>query len=81
LSLFKLDREYVEKIAKAASIGLAMVFAIAIAVALGWWVDKQWPGVAPWGKLVGLGMGIVAAYRNLFIMYRALTKDKGQAKE
>jgi F0F1-type ATP synthase assembly protein I len=80
LNLFKLDREYVDRMAKAASIGLAMVFAIVIAVALGWWVDKQWPGIAPWGKLAGFGIGIAAAYRNLFIMYRFLTKNQDQQK-
>jgi F0F1-type ATP synthase assembly protein I len=58
-----------------------MVLAIVIAVALGWWVDKQWTSIAPWGKLVGFGIGIVAAYRKLFIMYRFLVKDKDGGKD
>jgi F0F1-type ATP synthase assembly protein I len=80
LSWFKLDREYIDRIARAASIGLAMVFALAIACLLGWWVDKTWPGVAPWGKVMGLIVGIASAYRNLFIMYRRLAQDQDKDK-
>jgi ATP synthase protein I len=81
LGLFKLDREYVDRVARAASIGLAMVLAMVIAFALGWWVDNRWPSISPWGKLVGAGMGIVAAYRNLFVMYKCLVKDKDRDKQ
>lgn len=57
------------------SIGLAMVLAIAIGFGLGLWVDNTWPSLAPWGKIVGLGLGIVSAYRNLFIMIRRIQKE------
>ena len=64
------------QLGKAASIGFAMVLAVAMGFGIGWWMDKTWPSMAPWGKMVGFAIGVVAAYRNLFIMYRRLTKEE-----
>lgn len=57
------------------SIGLAMVLAIVIGFGAGFWVDRTWPDAAPWGKMIGLGIGIAAAYRNLYIMVMRLKRD------
>ena len=57
------------------SIGMAMVLAVVIGFALGYWVDYKWPGASPWGKLIGLVIGIAAAYRNLFVMGMRLKRS------
>ncbi len=55
------------------SIGLAMALSIAIGAAVGYYLDK-WLGTTPWLSLVFLGLGIVAAFRNLFILYKRSKK-------
>ncbi len=51
------------------TIGMAMALSIAIGAAIGYYMDK-WLGTKPWLLLVFLGLGIVAAFRNLFILYK-----------
>ena len=73
---FKRDKlKNVTTLGNAASIGLSMVLAIVIGFALGWWADKTWTSLAPVGKFAGLGLGIAAAYRNLFVMMRRIQKE------
>jgi hypothetical protein len=60
--------------AQALSIGLSMALALALGFAAGWWADSRWPHLAPWGKMGGLGLGIAAAYRNLFVMFNRLNR-------
>ncbi len=65
----------IKTIGNAASIGLSMVLAIVIGFALGWWVDNTWPALTPWGKFAGLGIGIVAAYRNLYVLIKRIQRE------
>ena len=51
------------------TIGLAMALSIAIGAFTGYYLDK-WLGTKPWLSLLFLGFGIVAAFRNLFILYK-----------
>lgn len=60
-------REYLKILAKVSSMGLAMALAIVIGLALGYYFDK-WQGTHPWGFFIGLGMGIVAGFRNLYVI-------------
>lgn len=69
----KENRPVLMLLAQASSIGLAMVLAIVFGTALGYWVDKTW-GTGPWGLLVGLLMGIIAAFRNLYILGKRAQK-------
>lgn len=55
------------------TVGLAMALSIAIGAYGGYWVDR-WLDTSPWFSLIGLGMGIVAAFRNLYIMYKRSKK-------
>lgn len=55
------------------TIGISMVLSIAIGVLIGYYIDK-WRGTDPWFMLVGLGFGIAAAFRNLFILYKKADK-------
>ena len=47
------------------SIGLALVLATVIGLGAGYYADR-WLGTKPWLMLLGLGMGIVAGFVNLF---------------
>jgi len=48
-----------------ASVGITLVVATAGAMIGGYFVDR-WLGSSPWFTLIGLGVGIVAGFRNLF---------------
>jgi len=51
------------------TIGIAMALSIALGAFIGYYLD-QWLDTNPWFSLIFLGFGIVAAFRNLFILYR-----------
>lgn len=51
------------------AIGIAMALSIAIGALGGYYLDRKFD-TSPWLSFIGLGMGIVAAFRNLFILYR-----------
>ena len=63
-------RDYLRLLARVSSMGMAMVIATILGFALGYWVDSKWEVLAPWGKLVGLLLGIVAGYRNLYVIWK-----------
>jgi ATP synthase protein I len=60
-------REYLRLLARVSSMGLAMVLATVLGLAAGYAADKYF-GTAPWGFFIGLGLGIVAGFRNLYII-------------
>lgn len=49
--------------------GLAMALAIVFGLVLGLVADSYF-GTAPWGFLVGLLLGIIAGFRNLYIIMK-----------
>lgn len=51
------------------TVGLAMALSIAIGAGIGYYLDA-YLGTGPYLTLVFLAMGIAAAFRNLFILYR-----------
>ena len=51
------------------TVGMAMAFSIALGAGIGYYLDKKL-GTKPWLFFVFLGFGIVAAFRNLYIMYK-----------
>ncbi|WP_236613311.1 AtpZ/AtpI family protein [Chrysiogenes arsenatis] len=55
------------QIANASSIGIAFILAFGIFVWLGYMVDI-WFDWHPWGKIVGLIYGLIAGFRNVWIM-------------
>jgi ATP synthase protein I len=48
-----------------ASVGITLVMATVIGLAGGYYADR-WLGTAPWLTMIGLGIGIVAGFVNLF---------------
>ncbi len=61
------------------SIGMTMVLATIIGLAAGYAADR-WLGTAPWLTLIGLGLGIAAAFVSLFRMARDIERkfDDGE---
>ena len=51
------------------TVGIAMALSIALGAFLGYYLDGLF-GTQPWLTFVFLGFGIVAAFRNLYIMYK-----------
>ncbi|MBN1625538.1 MAG: AtpZ/AtpI family protein [Deltaproteobacteria bacterium] len=51
------------------TVGLAMALSIGLGAGIGYYLDKKFE-TEPWLFFVFLGFGIVAAFRNLYIMYK-----------
>ena len=51
------------------TVGIAMALSIALGAFFGHYLDKVF-GTGPWLSLIFLGLGIAAAFRNLYIMYK-----------
>lgn len=60
------DRNLREAIASASMIGLNLVSATFIGLAIGYWLDR-WLGTGPWLLLVFLVLGIVAGFKNVYL--------------
>ena len=48
---------------------MAMALSIALGALIGYYIDKKF-GTQPWFSLIFLGLGIAAAFKNLFILYK-----------
>ena len=57
-------RRSLRELAYFSSIGLSVALSIFIGLAIGLWLDRKF-GTSPWLMFTGLGMGIVAGYRNI----------------
>jgi ATP synthase protein I len=60
--------------AGAASLGLEMGAAVAIGLAIGWWLDSRL-GTAPWLMLVFLLLGIAAGFKGVYTTARKLQRQ------
>ena len=56
------------------TVGLSMALSVSIGAVLGHWLDQKF-STTPWLFFVFLGFGIVAAFRNLHLMYKKLKKE------
>ena len=57
------------------TVGMAMAFAIAIGAVAGYYADK-WLGTTPIFLLIGIGLGIGAAFRNLFVLTKRARREE-----
>ena len=58
-----------------ASAGIAFVVATAGGAILGYFLDR-WLGLSPWLTLIGLGLGIVVGFRELFRSIKAAEREE-----
>ena len=62
------------------SLGLSVVLAIAIGILIGLKLD-QWLGTKPWFFFIFLLIGIVAAFRNIFIILGKEIRNSEQGED
>lgn len=61
------NRQLIKSLGFLSSVGISMVTATLIGLAMGYYLDK-WLGTSPWLTLIFLLFGIVAGFRNIFIL-------------
>ena len=65
-------------LALASSMGLSLVLATVMGLLLGLWLDKTF-AIEPFGLLTGLLLGLVAGFKNLFVILRRIEKKSQDA--
>lgn len=60
-------------------IGITLVLATVIGLAAGYYADR-WLGTKPWLTLLGLGLGIVAGFVNLFRSVKRAERELDDTK-
>ncbi len=61
-------------LADVAQVGITLVVATVIGLALGYWADR-WLGTSPWLLLLGLALGIAAGFVSLFRSVKAAERE------
>jgi len=74
-------RQLFRSLAFLSSVGISMVAATFIGLAMGYYLDK-WLGTSPWMTLIFLGFGIVSGFRNIYILTeRELRRQQRENQE
>jgi ATP synthase protein I len=60
------------------SLGISMVAATLIGLAMGYYLDK-WLGTRPWLTLIFLVFGIIAGFRNIYILTKRELKRQRES--
>lgn len=65
-------KEIMKMLADFSTIGMTVAFSIFIGVGIGYFLDHKVFGgrTAPWLTLIFLGLGVAAAFKNLYMMAR-----------
>jgi ATP synthase protein I len=81
------DKNYLDNLSLAGSIGLHMVSAIAVGIAIGYGLD-YWLDIYPWCSGIFMFLGIVAGFKNVYddtqklaARWRSETEKKNDKKE
>jgi ATP synthase protein I len=69
----KEDFKFYRELAFYASLGMTIALSIFIGFGLGFWVDSSF-NTSPWGKFIGLGLGIAAGFRNILLVMKRSKK-------
>jgi ATP synthase protein I len=67
-------RKQIRLVGLASTIGMSVVFAIFIGLAIGYWLDSKF-GTLPLFSLVFLVMGVIAGFRNYYRFMKKQEKD------
>lgn len=70
-------RQLMKSLSFLSSLGISMVAASFIGLFIGVYLDK-WLDTKPWMTIIWLGFGIVAGFRNIFILTRRALRDQDQ---
>ena len=67
-------RNYIKLLAIASTMGISMVLALVIAIAIGYYLDK-WFKTSPVFFLIFMVLGIIAGFRNIYVIMKRTEKD------
>jgi ATP synthase protein I len=67
-------KKYIKLLAQVSTMGLSMVLALVISIAIGYYLD-QWFKTSPWFFLIFMVLGIVAGFRNIYVIMKRTEKD------
>lgn len=74
-------RELFKSIGFLSGVGIAMVAATFIGLAIGYYLD-QWLDTRPWFTLIFLVIGVIAGFRNIYILTaRELRRQKREEQQ
>ncbi len=73
--IFKLDREYIDALSHAGTIGLHMVSGIAVGTLIGYGLDA-WLETSPWLTGIFMVVGIVAGFKNVYVDTNKLVRSQ-----
>lgn len=73
--IFKLDREYIDALSHAGTIGLHMVSGIAVGTLIGYALDA-WLETSPWLTGIFMVVGIVAGFKNVYVDTKKLVRSQ-----
>jgi ATP synthase protein I len=62
-------QQLIKSIGFLSGVGISLVASTLIGLFMGYYLDR-WLGTGPWLTLLFLGFGIVAGFRNIFILTR-----------
>jgi ATP synthase protein I len=74
------NKKLLKNLGAVSSIGISMVLAIAICVYLGLKLD-EWLGTKPWFFFIFLLLGIIAGFRNMFVIVGRVFKDSESGED
>ncbi len=73
-------RQLIKSLGFLSSVGISLVAACMIGLAIGHYLD-EWLETTPWMTLVWLGIGIIAGFRNVFILTMRELRRQEKNKE
>ncbi len=62
-------KKTIKDLAFFSTIGITMALSIGLGALIGYYLDNKF-GTHPWLLYVGLALGIAAAFRNLYLLYK-----------
>jgi len=67
-------KRMIKALAFLSSIGIAMALSIGIGAFIGYHLDEYF-GTRPWFSYIFLGVGIAAAFRSMYVLYKRGKKE------
>ncbi|MFH0786683.1 MAG: AtpZ/AtpI family protein [Pseudomonadota bacterium] len=68
-------KKYIRLLATVSTMGISMVLALVIGIAIGYYLDKWFQTKYPWFFLIFMILGIIAGFRNIYVLMKRAEKD------
>lgn len=68
-------KKYIKLLATVSTMGISMVLALVIGIAIGYYLDKWFQTKYPWFFLIFMILGIIAGFRNIYVLMKRAEKD------